>query len=422
MKTVWIIDHYSSQPKYGGISRQYDFAMELAKRNYKVIVIASTFSHYTHSYISNKNIHMEKIVNNAYYVYLKTHAYSSNNGIQRALSMFSFYHTVLHNYSTIANRFGKPDVVEGCSVHPLTWVAAQKIAKRFNVPFVAEVRDLWPEMWLLNGEKSNLDPMVIFFGTIEKWAYKKSNKIIYSMLYGDKYLCDKLGISRNKITLIGQPLDCERYDRNASDNIKLIPAEILSFTKNSFVCVFTGYYMEYEGVYVMLEAAKICSERNIPIKMVFVGSGAEKDGMIEYSKKHSLKNVYIGDRISKEAIPALLRLSDVCLAHCANRSHEEAFKYGISKNKVNEYMYSNSCVIYGRNDSNDPVATSGAGFVIKPFDAVAMADIIEKLYNMSFEERKKYGENGRKYAIANHRVDKLTDKLLRAYGFITEEE
>lgn len=421
MKTIWIVDHYSSEPKYGGIARQYDFAMELSKRGYRVVIISSGFSHYTHSYISDETLYIEQIADNAQYVYLKTHAYSANGGIHRILNMFSFYRAVLHNYKKIASEFGTPDVVEGCSVHPLAWVAAQKIAKHYKVPFIAEVRDLWPEMWLLNGEKSKFDPMVVFFGTIERWTYKKADKIIYSMLYGERYICDKLGLSKEKVALIGQPMDCARYDKSAEENASLIPKEILSFIQDSFVCVFTGYYMEYEGVYVMLEAAKLCEERGIPIKMVFVGSGAQRNGMLSYKEKYSLQNVYIGDRISKEAIPALLRHSDICMAHCANKTHEEAFKYGISKNKVNEYMYSKACVIYGRNDPDDPVAKSGAGYVIPPFDAHALADRIEKIYRMTSEERKIYGENGTKYIIENHRVDMLVDKLLTIYGFENKE-
>lgn len=43
MKTIWIIDHYSSEPQYGGISRQYDFACELSKRGYNAVVISSAF-------------------------------------------------------------------------------------------------------------------------------------------------------------------------------------------------------------------------------------------------------------------------------------------------------------------------------------------------------------------------------------------
>ena len=59
-KTIWMIDHYSSEPEYGGISRQYDFARELDRRGYRVIIFASGFSHYTHSYISEKEVFIKK--------------------------------------------------------------------------------------------------------------------------------------------------------------------------------------------------------------------------------------------------------------------------------------------------------------------------------------------------------------------------
>ena len=256
MKTIWIIDHYSSEPKFGGIQRQFDFANELSKRGYKTVIISSAFSHYTHTYISTEQCHISQFADNAYYAYVYTESYETNGGLGRVKNMFSFRSSVLKNYKVIEAKLGKPDVVMGASVHPLAWLAAQKIAQHYGVKFIAEVRDLWPEMWLLNGEKGKLDPMVIFFGTIEKWAYKKADKIIYSMLYGDKYICGKLGFPKSKVALIGQPMDCERFDRNAVEKASEVPEEIKKFTAGSFTCVFTGYFMEYEGVHVMLKAAK----------------------------------------------------------------------------------------------------------------------------------------------------------------------
>jgi len=232
------------------------------------------------------------------------------------------------------------------------------------------------------------------------------------MLYGDKYICDKLGFPRKKVALIGQPLDCNRYDENTKTKFDLLPEEIKVFIQDSFLCVFTGYYMEYEGVYVMLEAAKLLKERGIGVKMLFLGSGQEADGMAQYVRNNSLDNVMIGGRVSKEAIPALLRRSNICLAHCAVKGSEESFKYGISKNKVNEYLYSNACIIYGRSDENDPVNTSGAGFVIKPFSPVLFADKIQQVFEMNDEEKELFGINGRKYIQENHETGKLADKLL----------
>ena len=72
MKTIWIIDHYSSEPKYGGISRQYDFAKELGKRGYRVVVISSSFCHFTHSYFSEKRVFITRPGKNIFYVYLRT--------------------------------------------------------------------------------------------------------------------------------------------------------------------------------------------------------------------------------------------------------------------------------------------------------------------------------------------------------------
>ena len=416
MKTIWIIDHYSSEPKYGGIQRQFDFANELSNRGYKTIIISSAFSHYTHKYISEEECFISQFAENAYYAYVHTKSYLKNGGLGRAKNMFSFVSAVNSNYKAIAEKLGKPDIVMGCSVHPLAWVAAYNIAKKYHVKFVAEVRDLWPEMWLLNGEKTALDPMVIFFGTIEKWAYKKADKIIYSMLYGDKYICDKLGFSKEKVALIGQPMDCERFDNNERNKKGELPEDIVAFTKDSFTCVFTGYFMEYEGVHVMLEAAKIIRDKGLPVKFLFVGSGQEDEKMREYAKNNHLENVLIRGRISKELIPAVLRSSDICLAHCATKGRDESFKYGISKNKVNEYLYSGKPIIYGRDDVMDPVAKYGAGYVVKPFTPEKFVQKIEEIYQMKPEQRAKFGKNGQDYIVKYHRVDSLVDQLLKVYG------
>jgi len=415
MKTIWIIDHYSSEPKYGGISRQYDFAIELSKRGYKVIIISSGFSHYTHSYIglsNNQNFFISQIDDNAFYVYLKTTKYKSNNGFGRMFNMFSFMFATLRYYNQFAKKLGRPDVVEGASVHPLSWIAAYSISKRYGVRFIAEVRDFWPEMWLLSNERKSYDPMVIFFSIVEKWAYRKADKIVYSLLYGDNYLHGKLKIPRDKILLIGQPLNCERFDEYAATKVNIVPEKVKQFMQNSFVCIFTGYYMEYEGVYVMLKAAVLLKERKIPVKMLFLGSGKEAAGMNEFVKDNSLNNVMIGERVNKEAIPSLLRHADICMAHAATKESKQTLIYGMSKNKINEYMYSGACIIFGREDENDPVARSGAGFVIKPYSAVEFANKIEIVYKMSEEDRKQFGENGKKYMRQYHNTCILTDKLI----------
>lgn len=416
-KTIWIIDHYSSEPVYGGISRQYDFGRELGKRGYHVVVIASGYSHFTHSYISDQSLKASAAAANVRYIYLKTSSYSSNSGAKRAKNMADFMVKVLKYESRIAKKYGKPDTVTGCSVHPLAWVAAYMIAKKYRVRFVAEVRDFWPRVWVASGDKKPADPMVLFFEMIQRWSFGHADRIIYSMFHGDKYICSELGFPRSKAYLIGQPMDCERFDNNCTKT-DLLPEKIRNFMgigaekkRNSLICSFAGYYMIYEGVYVMLEAQKILEEKGLPVKMVFAGSGPEKEGMEQYIAAHSLKNVLVWDRIPKEAVPALLSHSDICMAHLEVKGHKEVYKYGVSKNKVNEYLYSGACTLYGFMYKDDEVAESGGGMMFQPYHPADLADKIEYLYRLPEHRRKQYGARGREYIRQTHSVEVLADRM-----------
>lgn len=413
-KTIWIIDHYSSEPEYGGISRQYDFARELARRGYYVVIFSSGFSHFTHSYISEKEVFISRPFQHVRYVYLKTPGYEENQGAARARNMAGFMVQVLRFESLIARRFGKPDVVEGCSVHPLAWIAAYCAARKYKARFIAEVRDFWPQMWIASGKMKPLHPMAVFFAVIENFIFRHADRIICSLYHGDRYICGEKGVPVNRVCLIGQPMDCKRYDKN-SEKMELLPDEIRTFISDGFICTFTGYYMEYDGVKVMLEAQKILQEKGIFVKMVFVGSGPEKDAMIQYVKENRLKGVLIGERIPKEAVPALLRHSDACMAHIEYKGKENVFQYGMSKNKVNDYLYSGACTLLGFRFADNEVAQSGAGLQFEPYHAASLASKIEYLYRMNEAERKKFGECGKECIQKNHSAEVLTDKLLEAF-------
>ena len=413
MRTIWIIDHYSSEPEYGGISRHYDFAKELGKRGYRVVVIVSGFSHYTHQYISKKEVKLSTVAENIYYVYLKTVGYEVNNSMKRAESMVSFLAQVLRWESRIAEKYGKPDVVTGCSIHALAGSAAYRIAKKYKIRFVAEVRDFWPQVWVDSKTRKPMDPMVLFFGALEKWTYKHADRIIYTQYHGDRYICGRMGIPREKAIQIGQVMDCERYDQNR-EKIELIPEALREFILEGFVCAFTGYYMEYNGIYTMLEAAKILKERGLPIKMIFVGSGQEKENMLHYVKTNQLDQVLIGERIGREAVPALISRCDVCIAQAAHKGKPYVYQYGVSPLKINEYLYSGVCTLFGFPFSDNEVVESGGGLQFEPYNSEDLADKIQYVYELNQDERKEYGKRARDYYEKHHSVKVLTETLLEA--------
>lgn len=417
MKTLWIIDNYATEPQYNGITRQFDFASALDREGVRTAVISSTYSHFNKSYFLNKRYNSNKIGNQSKFIYLKVRPAYGESLPKRLLSMFDFVRVILLNLKKMELECGKPDVVVGASIHPLAWIAAYIVSKRYRAKFVAEVRDFWPDYFLKTGIMSKYNPVVMFFGLIERWAFKHANSIITSLPYADRYISRKLGFPKEKIIYLGQPMDCDRFDFNVKENLNMIPNEILCFMDKSFVCLYTGYYMKYEGIYVMLEAAKILLEKELPIKFVFAGSGREEEGMRKFATTNKLNNVFISKRLKKEAIPPLLNHAQVYL--CEQITPNEAeFEFGLSKNKLSEYLYADGCVIFGFSYKKNIVSESKGGEVIKPNNPQELANAIEKYYRLDIEERKAIGCNGKQYIKNNYSVEQLTKKYKR----IVEEE
>lgn len=410
-KTLWIIDHYSSEPKYGGYTRQYNYAKGIAEYGYHVVVIASSFSHFTHKYIADDEYNISEISDNIHYIYLRTTQYLTNDSPKRFLGMLSFARQINKYKKVIERQFGKPDWIVASSPHPITWIIGNKIAVKYCASYNIEIRDFWPLE--LRKSKDSLPRKMLYFcfDLIETWALKKANHIICTLPYGGNYCIDTGKSGKEKFTYIGQPIDCTYYDKCAEKNENLLFDEIQKFIEDSFYCVFSGYYMKYEGVYQMLHAAYELEKEGWPIKFVFVGSGEEKESMQKFVNNNCMKNVYIGERIKKEAIPALLKHSNVCLAYLHELEYPEMFKYGMSKNKINEYLYSGAITIMGFADSRNEITDSNGGYTFEP-EHNKFAELIKKVYQMDEDERKRFGENARQYIDKTHNIKILAKKYI----------
>ncbi|MBR2605496.1 MAG: glycosyltransferase family 4 protein [Clostridia bacterium] len=405
---LWIIDHYASEPKYAGYTRQYSLANELAKKGIKVLVIASSFSHFLHKYITNQEYLIDEISPCAKIVYFKTNSYEKNTSIKRFLGMRAFSNQVMKHSKLLEDQFGQPTWIIASSPHILSWEVGFKMSRKYNAVFDIEIRDFWP--WELRSADDDVlhKMLYLYFDCIETKAFKNADKIICTTEHGANYCDDMEKPGKEKFVYIGQPMDCRRYDSEAIENYELIPEEIRSFIADDFFCVFSGYYMPYEGVMLMLEAAKDLPQ----VKFLFVGSGSEKENMNKFAQENQLNNVLIWDRIPKECIPALLKESDICLAYLYDEKNPKMFKYGMSKNKVNEYLYSGAITIMGFDSENNEVIESGGGFTFKP-TTNEFTKYIKMVYEMTPEERREKGARSRKYMEMTHDTGELAKKYMR---------
>ena len=90
---------------------------------------------------------------------------------------------------------------------------------------------------------------------------------------------------------------------------------------------------------------------------------------------------------------------------------EPLYKYGISPNKMYEYFASSKPIIFSGNVTNDMVKEANAGVSVEAENIEKIKEAVLSLYNMSEEERKILGKNGRKYVEENYDTKVLSKKI-----------
>ena len=90
------------------------------------------------------------------------------------------------------------------------------------------------------------------------------------------------------------------------------------------------------------------------------------------------------------------------------------FKYGISPNKLIDYMMSGQPILNAIEAGNDPAKEAGCGLSVEAENPKAIAKGILKIYNMTAEERHDMGEKGKKYVLQHHTYPILATSFLQA--------
>src|SRR5205823_10079909 len=172
---VWLVNHHALPPSEPGGPRHYTLARELIHRGHDVIVIASSFNHATGRQIScsKRKLSTFKRFGRVPFLLLRVPAYRTN--VARLWNMFVFAFKVWLGLGT--RRMRRPDIVVGSSLTLLAAFAAERLARRIRVPFVLEIRDLWPRT-LIDMGMHPYHPVVVGFGIIERYLYRNADKIV----------------------------------------------------------------------------------------------------------------------------------------------------------------------------------------------------------------------------------------------------
>ncbi len=399
MKNVWILNHYGQAPVDAGGTRHFHLAEYLLGHSWQVTIIAASFNHNTGCqrlayHESSRNEYIEGVP----FLWLRTPGYKGNGG-KRILNMLAYTWQVLKKTAT--EKLQRPDVVVGSSVHPFAAVAAFFLSRRFNVPFVFEVRDLWPQTLVDLGRLKDNSFITWALRKMESWLYLNASRIVVLLPFAWQYIVP-LGVSKEQIVWIPNGVDLSLFS---------LPSFSARQPNDVFTLMYLGSHAQADGIENMLRAMKIIKDRNdqLQIKLRLVGDGPMKLKLVALAQELCLSNVSFEQPVAKNQIPAIAVQADAFIVVVLN--FPKLYRYGISMNKLYDYLASARPIIIVSNAANNPVVDADAGISVTTANPEDLANAIVKMAEMSVEEREQMGRNGRHYVEQNHSFEMLSAKF-----------
>jgi glycosyltransferase involved in cell wall biosynthesis len=381
---IWYMSAYD-QP-LGKSSRTYDFSIQLSNMGHEVTMFTNSYCHWSHiDILGGKERSKIEEINGIKVVWLKTYPYSGN-GLKRGINMITNVFRSLQVEKTINQ---KPDIIIGPSVPIGTGWAAFRIAKKYNIPFVYEVRDVWPIALVDDGGLSKNNPIYFIFRLIEKTLYKQSVKISSTLRFLQKHVKES-GSDPEKIEWIPNGVDFSRFNNCAKYN---------GGDKNAIKVMYIGGFGQAHDVITLVKCAKLFNDKkDTRFNFTIIGDGPKKGECVEFSIRHKLLNIEFRDSVEKSEIPKLQEKSDILIA-CVLDS--KIYRFGLNLNKVYDYMASARPVILSAEVVDNPITKSKSGYVVKPENPLLIYNALCEYIDLTPNERKAMGENGFNY-VKNH--------------------
>lgn len=399
-KTFWFINQYSSTPETAMGGRHFYIAQELAKKGHQIYVIAGRYSHLLRNpkQFSGKYF-IEEITPNFSFVWINLPEYPEAHSKQRVLNWFKFAWALKGLKNSILQ---KPNVILYSSPSPIGSLAAQYLANFFKVPFIFEVRDIWPLTLIELGGHSVKHPFIRLMQWIEDRSYQKA-KFVFSNLFNAVEHMQTRGLNKAKFHWIPNGVSVAEVSAKeplSVDIFKQLP-------QDKFIVGYTGTIGVANAIDDLIEAAQLVSHHP-DIHFVLVGSGKEKQEMQNKVQDLKLTNISFIDPIPKKQIQSMLEHFDVCYI---GWQKNPLYRFGIAPNKLPEYLYAGKPIIHAFSGKGDVVQQANAGITIEAEDPQAIADAVIQLYKLSDFERSVLGNNGHQYVLQHLEYKMIAEKL-----------
>lgn len=400
--------HYAGSPIENNYGRPFFLAQAFREKGNNCRVIGASFHHLMRHPQTQTEKVLNKKIENLNCTWIKTPKYKGN-GLKRFINMFCYSFRLRFTNLVKEYDIEKPDIIIVSTGHPFHFFAGHFWAKKYGAKLVYEVRDLWPLSlnYLLN--LSTKHPLSILLSWIEKKAYRNSDQVISLLPNAAKHMI-ALGLDPNKFNYIpnGVKATVDGIYENSCHSDYLTNLK----RNGGSILIYTGAHGVPNALMPLIEAAQIIDQRNkYNIQIVLIGNGISKPELRKYSEENKIKNLHFLSSLKRSQIPDTLNLSD---AAYLGWQDSNLYKYGISPNKLFEYMFAAKPILMAGAHHGNPLEDSKAGICVYSSDPEKIADAIISLFKLSKNELDEMGANGKQYVDKHHTYDVLAQQYIYA--------
>lgn len=407
---ILIINHYAGSPYIGMEYRPYYLAREWVLAGHRVHILSASQSHLrTNQPEMYEAAIRDETIDGIQYRWFRTPAYKGN-GLGRVKNMLTFLWAIWRDGQRIVDEFN-PDIVIASSTYPMDIWPAHRIAKLAKAKLVFEVHDLWPLSPMELGGMSKWHPFILWVQMAEDYAYRHADTVVSMLPKAQEYMVSR-GMEPTKFYYIPNGIFLDDWQGEPQSITGDLADHIKSISAQGYLLVgYAGSHGQSDALYTLLEAAALLKDQ--PIRFVLVGNGPEKERLLQHVQKNDLFNVKMFPPIPKSTIPAFLKAIDIAFI---GWHRNPLYRFGISPNKLMDYMMAGKPIVHAVEAGNDPVAEAKCGFTVAPGNPAAIHDAILALAAMSPSEREAMGGNGKQFILAEQTYPVLAKRFMDAVG------
>jgi glycosyltransferase involved in cell wall biosynthesis len=404
MHILLIHQAFATLDEPGG-TRHHELARYLASQGHQVTIIASPVSYLTGTRRPGKASWVQKQDEQGVHI-LRTYTYPAlhRSFVHRTFSFFSFMVSSFLVGLTVRHV----DVIWGTSPPIFQGATAWALACLKGVPFLFEVRDLWPAFAVQVGVLKQ--PLLIKASEwLERFLYRRADRVMVNSPGFIQHVSQR---GARKVELLPNGSDPRMFDL-AADGQSFRRAYKLG---EGFIALYAGAHGLSNDLEIVLQAASLLRERG-DISFVFLGDGKEKTSLMSMAAEMDLVNVCFLAPVPKDEMPLALAAANACIAILKPIPLYST----VYPNKVFDYMAAAKPVVLAIGGViRDVVEQAQAGIFVSPGDPEALAAAVQKLADDQAQARL-MGLRGRQYVEQHFDRAVLASQLASLFQNILED-